>query len=202
MHRRGWSRRGKNGARRGFQETAVGAPAGEDGIHGWSARGGWVHSDRRGCEIFRALGPVASSTVMEATELAWGGRSRGGDGRSSKVGREVAGRSELAEAAWEGGHGEGVWGGKSRGGGVGREVAGRQHAEQRSGEGCRGEIRTSRGVVEAAWGGDVGRQVARRARGDGVGREVAGRRRGEGGWGRRWCGPRGKQDREVRRTVG
>jgi hypothetical protein len=30
MHRRGWSRHGKNGARCGFREAVVGAPAGED----------------------------------------------------------------------------------------------------------------------------------------------------------------------------
>jgi hypothetical protein len=34
MHGRGWSRRDKNGAQRGFWEAAVGAPAGEDGGHG------------------------------------------------------------------------------------------------------------------------------------------------------------------------
>jgi hypothetical protein len=47
---------------------------------------------------------------------------------------------------------------------VGREVAGRRRAEQRSGEGGHGEIRTSGGVAEVAWGG--------RAQGGGVEREV------------------------------
>jgi hypothetical protein len=64
---RGWSRRGKNGARHGFREATVGATAGEDGGRGWSARGyEWVHGEQRGCDISRALRPIASSTVMEA----------------------------------------------------------------------------------------------------------------------------------------
>jgi hypothetical protein len=54
MHRRGWSRRGKNGAQRGFREVAVVAPAGEDGRRDWSAHGyEWVHGERR---VARFLG--------------------------------------------------------------------------------------------------------------------------------------------------
>jgi hypothetical protein len=55
------------------------------GSRGWSARGyRWVHGEQRGCEVYEALGLVASSTVMEAWwrrhgeggrgEAAWGGR--------------------------------------------------------------------------------------------------------------------------------
>jgi hypothetical protein len=52
MHERGWSRRGKNEAWRGFREVTVAAPVGEDGGRGWSVRNyGWVHGERRGCEI-------------------------------------------------------------------------------------------------------------------------------------------------------
>jgi hypothetical protein len=50
-----------------------------------------------------------------AGEATWGGRSRGGDGRSNEVRREVAGRSGRAEAWWmrreEGGRKEAAWGG-------------------------------------------------------------------------------------------
>jgi hypothetical protein len=49
-------------------------------------------------------------------EASWGERSRGGDGRSSEVGREVTGRSGRAET-WrrrcgERGSGEAAWGGR------------------------------------------------------------------------------------------
>jgi hypothetical protein len=78
MHRRGWSKHVKNGAQRGFQEAAVGVPAGEDGGHGWSACGyGWVHGERRGCDISRVLETVASSTVMEAWQRRHGEGGRG-----------------------------------------------------------------------------------------------------------------------------
>jgi hypothetical protein len=116
LHGRSWSRRGKNGARRGFREAAAGAPTGEDGGRGRSARGyGWVHGERRGCEIFGVLGPVASSTVMEAW---W--RRRGEGGRGEATG------------------GAAKWGGRSRGdpderrrggSGMGREGAGRRCGE-------------------------------------------------------------------------
>jgi hypothetical protein len=106
---RGMHGRGKNGARHGFREAAVGAPAGEDGGRDWSARGyGWVHCERIGCEISEALELVTRSTVMEA----W--RRRRGEG----------GRGEATCIAAK-------WGGRSRGdpdkrrhgiGGVGREV--------------------------------------------------------------------------------
>jgi hypothetical protein len=62
---------------------------------------------RAGCKL-HGNGGVA--------EAAWGGRSRGCDGRSGKVGRVVAGRFGQAEA-WkrrrgEGGRGEAAWEGR------------------------------------------------------------------------------------------
>jgi hypothetical protein len=94
----------RTGAWRGFREAAVGAPAGKDAGCGWSARDyGWVHGERRGCEIFEVLGPVASSTVMEAWQ-----KQRGEGGRE-----EIRTSGGVAEAAW---------GGRAWGCGVGREV--------------------------------------------------------------------------------
>jgi hypothetical protein len=80
---------------------------------------------RAGCKL-HGNGGVA--------EAAWGGRSRGGFGRSSEVGREVVGDPDERRRGGGGvgreGAGEAAWGGRSRGGDgrsneVGREVAGR-----------------------------------------------------------------------------
>jgi hypothetical protein len=110
----------RTGAWRGFREAAVGAPAGKDAGCGWSARDyGWVHGERRGCEIFEVLGPVASSTVMEAWQkqrgegdceevmggaAKWGGRSRG-DTNERRRGGGGMGREGVG--MWRG---EGGWG--------------------------------------------------------------------------------------------
>jgi hypothetical protein len=118
MHGRGWSRCSENGSM-----------AWISGGRGWSARGqgcrmrlecprlrvgSWrakglrdFRGARAGCKL-HGNGGVA--------EAAWGGRLRGGDGRSSEVGREVARRYERAEA-WrrrhgEGGRGDVAWGGR------------------------------------------------------------------------------------------
>jgi hypothetical protein len=115
MHGRGWSRRAKNGARRGFQKPRLEQTWQERsmtwilGSHGWSACNyGSVHGEQRGCEIFEALG-------------------HGGGG----MWREVAGRRRAEQRSGEGGHreirasegvAEAAWGGWARGGGVGWEV--------------------------------------------------------------------------------
>jgi hypothetical protein len=114
MHGRCWSRHGKDGAWPGFREATVGAPAGEDGAHGWSTHGyRWVHGQWRGFEISGVCAGCKLHGNGGVAETAWGGRSWGGDGRSREVGREVVGRSGRAEAAWGGWAGGGV---------VGREV--------------------------------------------------------------------------------
>jgi hypothetical protein len=55
----------------------------------------------------------------------------------------------------------------------------------------------------AKWGGMLWGDSDEWRRGvGGMGRKGAGRRRRERGWGRRWCGPRGRRDKEVPRTAG